>query len=51
MNKWSTEYTLLQDNSENKILQFREKKLWNELIELKEEMIIKGYNISESIGK
>ena len=55
LHKWSTEYTFLQDNPENKILQSREKELWNELIELEEKMRIKGYklisNKSESRGK
>ena len=43
LNKWRTEFTFLQDNPENEILQSREKELWNELIELKKEMRIKGY--------
>ena len=43
LNKWGTEFTFLHDNPENEISQSREK----ELIELEEEMRIKGYNISE----
>ena len=42
-NKWIKESDFLQKHPENKILQSREKELWNELIELKEEMRIKGY--------
>ena len=43
LNNWRTEFGFLQDNSESEILQSREKELWNELMELEEEMRIKGY--------
>ena len=47
LNKWGTEYNLLHDNPENEILKSREKELWNELIELEEEMRIKGYKYNK----
>lgn len=47
LNKWGTEFTFLHDHPENKISQSREKELWNELIELEEEMRIKGYKYNK----
>ena len=47
LNKWGTEFTFLNDNPENEISQHREKELWNELIELEEEMRIKGYQYNK----
>lgn len=43
LNKWGKEYNFLKEHPENEILQLREKNMWNELIELEEEMKIKGY--------
>lgn len=42
-NKWAREYDFLKEHPENEISQIREKELWNELIELDEEMKLKGW--------
>ena len=38
-NKWAREYDFLKEHPEDEISQIRERELWNELIELKEEMM------------
>lgn len=43
LSKWARENGFLKEHPENSILQIREKKLWNELIELENEMIRKGF--------
>lgn len=50
-NKWAREYDFLKEHPENEMSQIRERELWNELIELKEEMKAKGWAESEYIGK
>lgn len=47
LNKWVKESNFLQYHPENKKSQSREKELWNELIELEEEMRIKGYQYNK----
>lgn len=42
-NKWAREYDFLKEHSEDEISKIRERELWNELIELKEEMKVKGW--------
>lgn len=37
LNRWGREYDFLKEHPENKISRIREKKLWNELMEFKEE--------------
>ena len=43
-NKWAREYDFLKEDSEDEISKIRERELWNELIELKEEMKVKGWH-------
>ena len=43
LNKWWRENDFLKQHPANEISQIKEKELWNELIELEEEMKIKGY--------
>lgn len=43
LNRWGREYDFLKEHPENEISQIREKELWNELIELDEEMKLKGW--------
>lgn len=43
-NKWAREYDFLKEHPENEISKIRERELWNELIELKEEMKAKGWH-------
>lgn len=43
LNKWGRENDFLKQHPANEISQIKEKELWNELIELEEEMKIKGY--------
>lgn len=43
-NKWGREYDFLKEHPENEISQIRERELWNELIEFKEEMKVKGWH-------
>ncbi len=40
---WARENDFLKEHPENSISQVREKELWNELIELEEEMRRKGF--------
>lgn len=44
LNKWVREYNFLKEHSENEISKIRKRELWNELIEIKEEMKAKGWN-------
>lgn len=43
-NKWAREYDFLKEHLEDEISKIRERELWNELIELKEEMKVKGWH-------
>lgn len=42
LNKWGRENDFLKEHPENEISQIKEKELWNELIQLEEEMNVKG---------
>ena len=42
-NKWRREYYFLKEHPENEISQIKEKELYNELIQLEEEMRDKKY--------
>lgn len=43
LNKWGREHDFLKEHPENEISQIKEKELWNELIQLEEEMNVKGF--------
>lgn len=43
LNKWGRESDFLKEHPENEISQIKEKELWNELIQLEEEMKAKGF--------
>lgn len=43
LNRWGREYDFLKKYPENEISKIREKELWNELIELDEEIKAKGW--------
>lgn len=47
LNKWAHEKDFLEKHPNNSISQYREKKLWNELMELEDEMKAKGYGYSK----
>ena len=44
LNKWGRECDFLKEHPENEISQIKEKELWNELIQLEEEMRDKNIN-------
>lgn len=43
MNKWGRENDFLKEHPENEISQIKEKELWNELLNLENEMKSKGF--------
>lgn len=43
LNKWGREHDFLKEHPENEISQIKEKELWNELVQLEEEMKVKGF--------
>ena len=42
LNKWGREYDFLKEHPENEISQIKEKELWNELLNLENEMKSEG---------
>ena len=42
--KWGREHDFLEQHKDNEIAKNRERKLWNELMELEDLMRAKGYN-------